>query len=389
MRKTSLWYRLGEVRRMPSRNVPNRSTPFAYLDWYRLRRNLERMQSLADTHRVALRPHIKTHKSVPIAREQLNLGAVGVTASKPSEAASFVRAGVPSLLLAFPVVDPRKIRGLLELAADHGTAMTFILDSEEGADALSGAARHAGKQIDVHIKIDVGLGRVGVSPRGPELIRLAEYTAREARLRLTGLISHAGHGYAATRPAMLAAIAREERHLMLEARERLAPIESNLRLTVGSTPTVLAAENFTGIDEIRPGNYALLDLTAERLGVATEDDIALGVVATVISKGSQNYIIDAGSKALTSDLGPHSSGGLSGFGRVLLLEDQVSNLRLNVSRLSEEHGFVPREGTDLPIGTRLLILPNHSCPVVNLYDRLVVGDDPATDVEVSARGAVD
>ncbi|MDQ7250518.1 alanine racemase [Dongia sedimenti] len=370
------------------RKPPHRPTPFAYLDTARLGRNLERMQTIADRHGVALRPHIKTHKSVEIARLQLSLGAIGVTASKPSEALPFIRAGAPSLLLAFPVVEPERLRDLLTVAAEHEVALTFVLDSRAGADALAEAARRASQLLKVHIKIDVGLGRVGVSPTSEALTSLAEAVARNPRLRLSGLISHAGHGYGATGASMLTEIARQERVLMLEAQERLASLGLPLRLTVGSTPTVLATEDFSGIDEIRPGNYALFDLTAERLGVATEDEIALCVIATVVSQNDQHYIIDAGSKALTSDLGPHSSGGLAGYGRVLIADDQDTGTRLSVSRLSEEHGFVPRENTDFPIGTRLLVLPNHSCPVVNLYDRLVVGDKPATDLVISARGAL-
>lgn len=370
------------------RNPPHRPTPFAYLDVERLRRNLERMQALADRQGVALRPHIKTHKSIEIARQQLALGAVGITASKPTEALPFVRSEVPSLLLAFPIVDAERLQDLLNESTGHATAVTFILDSEAGAEALADAARLAGRRLDVHIKIDVGLGRVGVPPRSSVLTNLAESVARNPRLQLTGLISHAGHGYAAASPATLAQIAREERVMMLDSRDRLASLDLPLRLTVGSTPTVLSTEDFSGIDEIRPGNYALSDLTAQRLGVADEDDIALAVVATIVSRNPQHYIIDAGSKALTSDLGPHSSGGLAGFGRVLLTDGADLHTRLTVSRLSEEHGFVPRESTDLPVGTRVLILPNHSCPVVNLYDKLVTGEEPSDDILVSARGAL-
>lgn len=370
------------------RDPPRRRTPFAFLDRERLTRNLIRMQALADRHGVALRPHIKTHKSVEIARQQLALGAVGVTASKPSEALPFIRSGVRSLLLAYPIVAHERVMELLDAASEHGTTVTFILDSEIGAEALAEAARRAGRVLNVHVKVDVGLGRIGVRPASSALVSLAGKVASNPMLSLTGLISHAGHGYGAANSEALAYIARDERLSIIESRECLKPLGLPLRLSVGSTPTVLSTADFDGIDEIRPGNYALFDLTAERLGVATEDDIALCVVATVVSRNDRNYIIDAGSKALTSDLGPHSSGGLTGFGRVLLADGEDRDIRLSVSRLSEEHGFIPREGTDLPIGTRIIVLPNHSCPVVNLYGRLIVGEEPSNDVVVSARGAV-
>lgn len=162
------------------------------------------------------------------------------------------------------------------------------------------------------------------------------------------------------------------------------------RISVGSTPTVFSSGSFAGIDEIRPGNYVFLDLTAVRLGIASHHDIALGVVAAIVSANENYYIIDAGSKALTSDLGAHSSGG-SGFGLAFPFSAKRDHAAmLPVVRLSEEHGFVERRGGSLALGTRMLVYPNHACPVVNLAKRLAVyspGGDPSL-WSVDARGKV-
>jgi D-serine deaminase-like pyridoxal phosphate-dependent protein len=375
---------------LPSRaSPPALPTPFALADQARLMRNLERMQLLAARHGVTLRPHVKTHKTPEIAALQLGLGASGLTASKPSEAIHFMTSGAPSVLLAFPIVAASAARAVIEASQRSGTDLSFILDSTAGCAALNEAGREAGRTLPVQIKVDVGLGRCGVASTSETLITLAKAVAASPHLELTGLLSHAGHGYRANHTDELRDIAEDERRQILHARDRLDFLKQPLKLSVGSTPTVLAGVDFREIDEIRPGNYALFDLTAERLGIAQEDEIAFGIVATIVSRNADFYIIDAGSKALSSDLGPHSSAGLQGYGRAIAIDEPESELRFTVLKLSEEHGFVSRSGTDLAIGSRLLVLPNHSCAVINLYERLVV--QKAAEVEfwpVAARGAL-
>ena len=145
----------------------------------------------------------------------------------------------------------------------------------------------------------------------------------------------------------------------------------------------------TDMSEIRPGNYVFLDATACRLGIATLNDLSLGVVTTVVSVNDRYCIIDAGSKVLSSDAGPHGTGG-GGFGSCFALGAAASSWSggRQVVRLSEEHGFIEHGGEPVPIGTRALVFPNHSCPVVNLADRLVVLEPGRNPVfwAVAARG---
>lgn len=368
---------------------PALPTPFAVINHTRLQHNLTRMQALADKAGVALRPHIKTHKTTAIAAMQIHMGASGVTASKPSEAMPFLESGVPALLLAFPIVDAARVGALIAAALKTHTHLTFVLDSLRGVEALNQAGRQARRVLPVQIKVDVGLGRCGVAPDSAALVDLARMVEASPFLELTGLLSHAGHGYGAAGSEELTEIAEAERRQMIAARDRLAFLRQGLRLSVGSTPTVLAAADFSEIDEIRPGNYALLDLTAVRLGIAREHDIAFGIVATIVSRNENFYIIDAGSKTLSSDVGPHSSAGLAGYGRAIAIDRDDCVERFAVAKLSEEHGFVSREGPELEIGERLLVLPNHSCSAVALHDRLVVQRDDGFDFwTISARGAV-
>ena len=226
------------------------------------------------------------------------------------------------------------------------------------------------------LKVDVGLHRCGVDPDGPDLLDVARAIADAPRLELAGLLSHAGHAYAAPDAAAVAALAKRERNLMGFARERLAGVGILAPLvSVGATPTVLAHAGFAGIDQIRPGNYVLCDLTQVRLGLVGIDEVALSVIATVVSRGPNWAVIDAGSKCLSSDMAPHSAAGNVGYGLAFRLDDPPEIGRgLRIVRLSEEHGIVKDEARRLRIGDPVRLYPNHACPVVNLTDRLVIAN---------------
>jgi D-serine deaminase-like pyridoxal phosphate-dependent protein len=348
-------------------------TPYVAVHRHALDANLRRVAAIAGAHEVALRPHIKTHKCIEIARLQLHAGAAGVTASKPQEALVFIEAGVPSVTVAYPIVVPASVRRLLGAAADARCDLRFVVDSTAGVQAIATALR-PGERASAYVEVDVGLGRCGVKPGSTAVGTVARALCSVPGMTFLGLLSHAGHAYGAQDTGQIAAIADEERCLLGAVAAQLAALGIAVReVSVGSTPTVLAATSFDGVSEIRPGNYVFLDLTACRLGVAKLAEVALGVVTTVVSANERYCIIDAGSKVLSSDTGAHGTGG-GGFGLCIALESSAPPWREGrpVARLSEEHGFVEHGGLPLAVGARALVIPNHSCPVANLADRLVV-----------------
>jgi D-serine deaminase-like pyridoxal phosphate-dependent protein len=367
------------------------ATPAVVVDRVKLEANLRRVQGIADAAGVRLRPHVKTHKSVGIARRQVSLGAVGLTCAKPDEALVFVEAGFPSVTLAFPVIEAGRLDRLLAAAASRGAEIRTIADHGTGVAALAEAARRHGVELPVFLKVDVGLHRIGVDPQAPEALEVAQAIRREPGLSFRGLLAHAGHAYAAGSRDEAAAVGEAERRCLLGLADRLAGAGVEVpEISVGSTPTVLAQDDFAGITEIRPGNYAFLDLTAVRLGVATPDQVALTVHATVVGCTERHAIVDAGSKVLSSDQGPHGVTGVAGYGRAWPAGEPPEGPGLLVEKLSEEHGFVRLDGRPIARGTRLVILPNHSCVVVNLADRLVADGGPAGPETwpVDARGRV-
>lgn len=350
------------------------ATPAVVVSRDRLVANIARVQAIADAYGVRLRPHIKTHKCLEVAHAQLAAGAVGFTCSKTEEAAVFIADGAPSVTVAYPVVDPAKAAALMAAARVSGTALRFIADGDAAVDALADAAARTGVAVGVFIKIDVGLHRVGLEESDPRLVPLAQRIARARGLSLAGILAHAGHAYGASNAAGVRQVARTEAALMARAKARLEAAGLAVpEVSVGSTPTVLASDAYDGITEIRPGNYVFLDLTPVRLGVATFDQVALHVLATVVSVNDSHAIIDAGSKVLSSDLGAHGSGA-GGFGLAFRQGEPWTMAGMRVARLSEEHGFVARGGHRPRVGERLCVIPNHSCPVANLAETLVVTD---------------
>ena len=355
-------------------------TPYLAVHLRQLEANLDRAAAIARSHNLGLRPHIKTHKCIEIARMQLGCGAIGVTASKPQEALVFIEAGIPSVTVAYPIVVPSSARALLESAARRKCDLRFVVDSLNSVDAIVSAVGGVSR-ASMLLEIDVGLERCGVKPETKAVEQIARAICSSPKLSFKGILSHAGHAYAAPGKREIVAIAANELRQMRHVVDRLAAQNIAVEeVSVGSTPTVLAAESFAGVTEIRPGNYVFLDSTACRLGIANISDVSLGIVTTVVSINERYCIVDAGSKVLSSDTGPHGTGG-GGFGTCFALGSAATSWAdgRQVARLSEEHGFVEHGGEPIPIGARAVVFPNHSCPAVNLADRLVVleqGRDP-------------
>jgi len=372
-------------------HVSDLPTPQVLVDHTRARRNIDRVQALASSAGVRLRPHAKTHKSPAVAKWQIERGAIGVCCAKIGEAEVFVDAGIDNIRLPYPV-NPSNAARLLALM--DRAAMSIIVDHLDVACGWSEAMRRAGRTLDVLVKVDVGFHRCGIDPDGEPLAFL-QAVARLPGVRLRGLLSHAGHAYQAASEDDLGAIARHEAGTLSQLRERAAASGIALdEISVGATPTLRFSVGEKGITELRPGNYVYFDRTQVALGAASLDDCALTVLATVVSKpAADRIILDCGSKTLTND----QARGITratGYGAVLAgmgdAPRQVDET-LTIERLSEEHATVRAAGgTRLEPGDRVRVVPNHSCVVSNLVDvvRLVEGDRVIDTIPVAARGQI-
>lgn len=352
-------------------------TPVAIIDLDRMEANIEQMAQLAKSGGKRLRPHVKTHKCVEIARRQLEAGAVGLTVAKVDEAVVMVDGGFDDIFIANSVATPEKVKRLIGL---HRRARISVgVDSIACAEIVNGVAVAEGERLNVRMEIDTGGHRAGVQSL-EEATSLARFLVEARGLRLTGIFTHEGHTYGATnREACRETVdlAAEAMRSYVSAFEEVGiPIDE---VSMGSTPGAEFLASQAGITEMRPGNYLFLDRMQVGMG-ADPARCALTLLATVISiRPDGRLLLDAGVKALASDR-PFADGT---FGSI------VGHPELVFFGANEEHGNVRIVGsTELRVGDQVRIVPNHACTCVNMHDYLIAcqGDRVVESWAVAARG---
>lgn len=348
-------------------NMLDLDAPYLRLDTAILEANIRAMSASAQAREHGLWPHAKTHKSVEIARRQLDAGAAGLTVATVGEAEVFARAGAPGIFIAYPLwVTPARAERLLKVASQ--TQLRIGVDSPSAADQLA----RFGIPAEVMIEVDSGHHRSGCPPEAAGA--LAAH-ARRLGLTVAGVFTFPGHSYA---PGKGDAAADDEGRAVSEAVAGLknagvaAPVVSG-----GSSPS--AAYSRSVLTDIRPGVYVFNDAQQLELGACTPEEIALTVVATVVSKPAGRMVLDAGTKTLGADRAVWASG----HGRLLEHPDA------RITAASEHHATVEMSGPLPALGSRILVVPNHACNAVNLHDQYVLaGGSGALGADGGAAGPV-
>jgi D-serine deaminase-like pyridoxal phosphate-dependent protein len=357
--------------------IDDLETPSLVLDLAVLERNCAAMAERAKGHGVRLRPHLKTAKSAEVGAIATRGQFGGITVSTIAEAAYFAAHQFRDLTYGVGIA-PDKIPALAAIQRKHDATLNLILDNVATATAASFAAEKENSAFSVFVEIDTGGGRAGVDPEGSELLAVAKAVAESKSLKLAGVLSHAGHSYHAHSVDEIRRIAEQERSGVVQAAQRIkAAGMPCATVSVGSTPTMVFAERLDGVTEIRPGVYTFFDLDQVGLGVCTEDDIAVSVVATVIGHNQRRnrILIDAGALALSKDLSASEFTKNVGYGLIRPVRGAVlPTSHLCVADVSQEHGMIAAaEGelpwASLPIGTKVRVLPNHACMTVAPFDR--------------------
>jgi D-serine deaminase-like pyridoxal phosphate-dependent protein len=348
-----------------SHTLAEPDTPFAVVDVHKVLRNVERLARRAERLGVVLRPHVKTAKSLDVAALLRNGDGAPcpVTVSTLAEAEAFADGGYTDLTYAVGIA-PHKLPRVLALSR-RGVRLRVLLDSRAQAEAVADAARRAGLAIPAQIEIDCDGHRGGLRAEDPALLDIGR-VLHEAGC-LDGVLTHAGESYFATTPEARRRAAERERDAAVTAAGRLRAAGLPVAVvSVGSTPTAHAAEDLTGVTELRAGNYVFFDLVMAGLGVCRLDDLALSVVVTVIGHRPElgRILTDGGWMAMSRDRGTARQARDQGYGLVTGL-DGTPVPGLVMTDASQEHGtLTARDGAalpDLPLGTRLRILPNHAC----------------------------
>jgi D-serine deaminase-like pyridoxal phosphate-dependent protein len=320
------------------------------------------MSEKARANRVRLRPHIKTHKCIEVARIQTAGHDGAVTVSTLAEARAFAKHGFKDITYAVPIE-----RGKFENAIDilnGGVKLNLLTDDSDTVMALDQASANAGVKFDVFVKIDCGTHRVGVDPDAEETMTIPRLISDASNLNFAGLLTHAGHSYDVDSRDAILKVAHHERDVMASLAKKLRSDGIEVpTVSIGSTPTMSTVDHLDGIDEIRPGNYIFFDNFQATLGSCSFEDTALTVLTAVIHKSKDRLVVDAGAIALSKDRGPVGLDPACGYGHVLDIEGNETGMR--VTGLSQEHGEIEAgEGVPLErikVGDRLRILANHSC----------------------------
>jgi len=342
-------------------------TPAAVIDMDRVERNIARIQAACDAAGVTNRPHIKTHKSPELAKLQIAAGARGITCQKLGEAEVMADAGIDNILISYNLLGDEKMARLGALRSRID--VTVAADNPVVVADLTKAATIAGRLLPVVVECDTGRKRAGVETSA-EAVALAREIAASPGLTFAGFMMYPTEsGWAEAQAFLDDAMAGI----------RADGLEATI-VSTGGTPNLKNVGQLRGATEHRPGTYIYNDRMQVAAGVATWDDCALHIYATVVSRaGPERGILDAGSKTLTAD-----TGGLDGYG--LILEHPEAK----IARFAEEHGFLDlsRSNTRPNIGDVVRIVPNHVCVVVNMLDEVVMvrGDEIVGVLPVAARG---
>ncbi len=356
-------------------NLDELDTPALWVELDVMERNLSRMAEYCRSHGIALRPHIKTHKTLELARRQLELGAVGISCAKVTEAEVMAESGCKEILLAYPVWGEHKWPKLAALA--ERVKLTMATDSLEQAQALAEGLGPAVERLSLLVEVDVGMCRCGL----PIDDRLIESVARitEVGIAVRGMMFYPGQ------------IRKVEEKTIEELSERISEACESFRragvtpevVSGGSTPTAFYSHLQKGLTEIRPGTYIFNDCNTVHTGAVGWEDCALKVRCRVVSTSVPGVaIIDGGNKCFSD--APSAAG--KGFGRL------AGYPQVPCKQMWEEHGLLRTEnsGVSLRVGEQVDVIPNHACTAVNMHRVLHGVRDGVVEVtwQIAAHGKI-
>ncbi|MEM9823090.1 MAG: alanine racemase [Bacteroidota bacterium] len=342
--------------------------PTLLLDEAICRKNIKKMVAKAQRNTVRFRPHFKTHQSQEIARWFRQEGVNAITVSSVAMAQYFAEDGWKDITIAFPV-NLHEIQMINDLA--DKIQLNLLVESLESIHFLDQKLSHA---VHCLLKVDLGYGRTGIDCNNLDLIdAILQSIASSKMMQFVGFLGHAGQSYSARSVEHIRAVHQQSIKMILGLKAHYQSNYPNLQLSVGDTPTCSRAEDFGGVDEIRPGNFVFYDVTQHFIGSNTLEEIAVAMTCPIVARHSQREeIIIYGGGAHFSKDRIEDPRGKTIFGLV------VENRALGwgpiipgayVKKLSQEHGTIHLPATHFgryQVGDWVTILPVHSCMCANL-----------------------
>lgn len=346
-------------------------TPCIVIDMQQAGRNIRKMQDTADKYHCSLRPHIKTHKSIEIAKMQLEAGACGITCAKVSEAEVMADAGIDDIFIAYPLVGENKLKRAYSLYKKT-KRLILAVDSVECAEALSKSALKENAVFEVRLEVDTGAKRTGIM--ADKLMSCAKEIIKMKGIHVTGIYTFKSLIYQGMPTTDDELAGFEEGKLLAEAAGKLNLLGFDIKeISAGSTPTGEACAKTGLVTEIRPGTYVFYDQMTFIEEACKYNEIAACIYTTVVSTPTPSFaVIDAGAKTLSGDVRLNAAPFFyQGFAYV------PDNDFLILDRMNEEHGIIRSVNgeTKLSVGDIIKIIPTHICTAVNLQDYLYAYND--------------
>lgn len=335
--------------------------PTLLLDWQKCQQNIRSMVKKSKKYDLQFRPHFKTHQSAAIGEWFREKGVNAITVSSVSMAAFFADHKWNDITIAFPA-NLREMYEINRLA--EKVSLNLLLDSQKTALRLQSELR---AKAGIFIEIDTGSKRSGIEAKELALIKkIIETFSKSSNTRFMGFLSHAGHTYRAKNKAEVLEIHMESLRQMRQLKQYFDV--SNPIISVGDTPSCSLADDFTGADEIRPGNFVFFDLMQASIGSCTLNEIAVAVACPVIAKypHRSELVIYGGAIHLSKDFIKLPDGSNS-FGRIARLNQRGWNILPegnDVISISQEHGIVKLQSeflNEFTVGDLLAVIPVHSC----------------------------
>lgn len=356
-------------------------TPALLIDKVQVVKNIKDMQKKADINNVSLRPHIKTHRMSTLAKLQLEYGAKGITVAKTKEAEVMLKEGITDIFISTVIGSKQKAEEVAKIIPLGD--IKIAIDSLEQAKILTCVAKESGITFNLLIEVEVGEKRSGIT-LGDKLEKLSQYLKTSKFLKLSGVYSHEGHVYSAKSVEECKQLTEEAHKYTIDVANYLQQAGHNIEtISVGATPSLMHADIEKGVTEIRPGTYILMD-AAQGASLGDFSRCGATVLATVISKPTDyRIVLDSGVKALTAFVRGKGICHTPGYGRI------YGDTSVFIEKIYDEHAVIENNqfNKNIEISEKVRIIPNHICPLCNLYDYAYLFDeDNITKIKVDCRG---
>ena len=358
---------------MKINNLNELNTPCLILDKNLLEKNCHKAREKCSELKTILRPHVKTAKSIEVAKIALGKDFGPITVSTLEEAEYFASSGFKDILYAVCII-PSKLERLNYIQSKYDCYIRMVIDSVFVAQEILNYSNLHKTNFEILIEIDCGEGRSGLNYQDTNIREISRVFEESKQVELLGVLTHAGHSYSTKDKNEIISISNIEREEALASLKKFFNFEKRSPIiSIGSTPTIFYAQRLSGISEVRAGIYMFWDLAQASRGICKIEDIALTVLSSVIGHNHQNekIIIDAGALALSKDLSANNFMPEAGYGLICNPHTAIPYEGLNISEVHQEHGSIKIKNSDwfdkLPIGSQVRILPNHACLTCAAY----------------------